>query len=78
MEKLATWKSFHFRHFPSDFRVGLAGFFSPFVGCFQHLLPHRGSGCFLQLPFLGRFLQQRLKQKKSGSNTSLSIILRMR
>lgn len=62
--KLAGWQSFHFRHFSSDFRVGLAGSFSPFVGCFWHLLPHRGGGCFLQLSFLGRFLRLKNKTKK--------------
>lgn len=69
--KLAGWESFHFRHFPSDFRVSLAGSFSPLVWCFWRLLPHRGCGCFLQLSFLGRFLhlKQKKRKKKSGSNT---------
>lgn len=62
--KLAGWESFHFRHFPSDFRVGLAGSFSPLLWCFWCLPPHRGCGCFLQLSFLGRFLHLKQKKKK--------------
>lgn len=63
--KLAGRGSLHFRHVSSDFRVGLAGFFSLFAWCFGHLLPHRGLRCFLQLPFLGGFLQKYLIQTKT-------------
>lgn len=85
-EASAWGESFHFRHFSSDFSVGLAGLFSLSVGCFRRLLPHRGPGGFLQLPFLGRFLRfkkQKEEKKKRWVKQQISpkivlIILRVR
>lgn len=65
-------ESFHFRHFSSDFGVHLVGFFSQYVCCFGRLLPHWGSGGFLQWLLLGRFLEKCYKRKKKGGQAQYS------